>query len=35
LVSYHYQQGNAMQINRDDLSQIIERLQIRSASGWP
>ena len=25
LVSYHDQQGNAMQINRDDVSQIIER----------
>ncbi len=25
LVSYHNQQGNAMQINRDDVSQIIER----------
>ncbi|APZ04584.1 MULTISPECIES: YgdI/YgdR family lipoprotein [Kosakonia] len=25
LVSYHDQQGNKMQINRDDVSQIIER----------
>lgn len=25
LVSYHDQQGNAMQINRDEVSQIIER----------
>lgn len=25
LVSYHDIQGNAMQINRDDVSQIIER----------